>query len=64
MGGRIVQHDCAIEMRSPLRDIPRMQQGRAHEAMPDHERDGRRLLLRERQELRCKLAHPVTIECQ
>ena len=31
--------------------------------MPDHERDGRPLLLRERQELRRKVAHSVAIEC-
>ena len=31
--------------------------------MPDHERDGRPLLLRERQELRREIAHSVAIEC-
>ena len=31
--------------------------------MPDHERDGRPLLLGERQKLRRKLAHHVAIEC-
>src|SRR6266849_5252118 len=30
--------------------------------MPDHERDGRPLLLRERQELRGELAHNVAVE--
>ena len=35
---------------------------RAHEAMPDHERHCRPLLLGERQELRRKLAHHVAIE--
>jgi hypothetical protein len=50
-------------MRSPFRDIPGMQQGKAYEAMPDHERDCRTLLLGERQELHRKLANNVTFEC-
>ena len=49
-------------MRSALRDVSRKQQGRAHEAMPDHERDCRPLLLGERQELRRKLAQSVAVE--
>jgi hypothetical protein len=51
MLGRIVKRDRLVEVRSPLCDIPRMQQGSAHETMPDHERDCRPLLLGERQEL-------------
>ena len=31
--------------------------------MPDHERDRRSLLFRERQELRRKLTHDVAVEC-
>ena len=31
--------------------------------MPNHERDCRPLLLRERQELRRKIAHSIAIEC-
>ena len=62
MLGRIVKRDRAIEMRSPLRDVSRIRQGDAHEAMPDHERDCRPLLLGERQELRRKLAHHVAVE--
>ena len=34
----------------------------AHDAMPDHQRDRRALLLGERQELRRKLAHDVAVE--
>ena len=30
--------------------------------MPDHERDARWLFLRERQELRCKVAHHFAVE--
>ena len=41
---------------------PVQQQGNAHEAMPDHERDCCPLLLGERQELRRKLAHHVAVE--
>ena len=46
-----------IEMRPPLRDVSRTSKDTAHEAMPDHERDRRSLLLGERQELRRKIAH-------
>src|SRR6516165_6951489 len=56
MRGRIVKCERAIEMCPPLRYIPGMLQGKTHDAMPDHERDGRPLFLGERQELRCKLA--------
>ena len=62
MLGRIVKRDRLIEMRSAFRDVSRMQQGHAHEAMPDHERDCRPLLLGERQELRRKLAHHIAVE--
>ena len=62
MLGRIVKRDRLIEMRSAFRDVSRTQQGHAHEAMPDHERNGRPLLLGERQELRRKLAHHVAVE--
>ena len=55
MLGRIVKRDCAIEMRSALRDISRTARN-ADEAMPDHKRGGRPLLFGERQELRRKLA--------
>ena len=62
MLGRIVKRDRPIEMRSAFRDVSRKQQGNAHEAMPDHERDCRALFLGERQELRRKIAHHVAIE--
>ena len=63
MLGRIVKRERAIEMLSAFRDVSREQQGNAHEAMPDHERDRRPLLLGERQELRCELAQSVAVEC-
>ena len=56
MLGGVVKHNRLIEMRSPFRDIPGLHQGNAYEAKPDHERDCRSLLLRERQELDRKLA--------
>src|SRR5262249_10556007 len=44
MLGRIVERECAIEMHSPACDIPCMQQGQAHEAMPDgHPVDSRQI---------------------
>src|SRR6516225_8283634 len=49
-------------MRPALRDVPSTKQGNAHNAMPDHERDYRPLLLGERKELRCKLTHHVAVE--
>ena len=62
MLGRIVERDRPIEVHPAFRDVSREQQGSAHEAMPDHERSRRSLLLGERQELRRKLARHVAIE--
>ena len=62
MLGRIVERERLIEMRSAVRDVSREQQGSPHEAMPNHERDGRPLLLGERQELRRKVARHVAVE--
>ena len=62
MLGGIVKRERLIEVRSALRDVSRSHQGRAHEAMPDHERSCRPLLLGERQELRRELAHQVAVE--
>jgi hypothetical protein len=45
-----------------FRDISREQQGVSHKAMPDHERDCRRLLLRARQELRREIATNIAVE--
>ena len=64
MLGRIVKRERLIVVRLGLpRCLPCMRQGHAHEAMPDHERDCRPLLLGERQKLRRKLAHRIAIEC-
>ena len=62
MLGRIIKRDRVIEMRPSFCDVSRGQQGSAHDAMPDHERDGCSLFLGERQELRRKLAQHVAIE--
>ena len=62
MLGWIVKRERLIVVRSALRDVSRIQQGRAHDAMPDHERDGRPLLLGERQKLRRSLTHQVAVE--
>src|SRR5262252_3046467 len=62
MLGWIIKRDRAIEMRSHIRDVTGRQQGHAHETMPDHERNGRPLPLRERKELRRKLAYYVALE--
>src|SRR5215472_5289742 len=59
---RIVKRDGTIEMRSPLRNVPRVQKGRAHKAMPDHEGYCRLLLFGERQELGRELAHSVPVK--
>ena len=63
MLGRIVKRDRLIEMRSAFRDVPRTQQGNAHEAMPDHERNRGSLFLGKRQELGRKSRHHIAIEC-
>jgi len=62
MLGRIVERDSSIEMRSPVCDVPCMQQGQAHEAMRHHEGPCGRLLICERQELDRKLTHHVAVE--
>src|SRR5262252_3456973 len=59
---RIVERECAIKMHSPACDVPCMQQGQAHEAMPDHERPLRPLLICGGQELDSKLTHHVGVE--
>ena len=62
MLGMIVERKRAIEMRSAVCDIPCLQQGKTHEAMPEHERYRRPLLFCERQELGRKLTHHVAVE--
>src|SRR5215831_3411384 len=63
MLGRIVERNRSIQMRSPVYDVPCMQQGQAHEAMPHHEWPRRFLLICEGQEFDSKLTHHVTVEC-
>jgi hypothetical protein len=63
MLGRIVKRDRLIKVSPAGGDVPRSQQGNSHEAMPNHERDCRPLLLRERQELRREIATDIAIEC-
>src|SRR5262249_22131320 len=62
MLGIVVERKRAIEMRSPICDIPCMQQGQTHGAMPKHQRSRRALLFCEGQELDRKLAHHVAVE--
>ena len=62
MLGMIAKRDSSIEMRSSFRDVARKHQRRAHEAMPDRERERRSLFLRKRQAMRGKLAQHVAIE--
>ena len=63
MLGGIVKRDPAIEICSPFRDVSRKEQRTSHEFMPDHERNGRALLLGKRKELRREVATSVAIEC-
>ena len=63
MYGRIVKHDALIVVRSAFGNVSRPRQGKAHEEMPDNKREGCPLLLRERQDLRCKAAYRIAIEC-
>src|SRR5271169_4111878 len=58
----VVERDRAVEMRSRLEKVARMQARQARDTMPDYERYGRRLLLRQGQELRRKLANHAAIE--
>src|SRR5208282_1003573 len=62
MLARIVKRERLIVVCSSCRDIPRAHQGIAHEAMPDHERDCRSFLFRERHVLRRKLTHYIAVE--
>src|SRR5262249_19039937 len=62
MLGGIIERDSAIEMRSPVYDIPCMYQGQAHETMRHHEWPRRPLLICESQELDSKLTHHVAVE--
>jgi hypothetical protein len=59
---RIVKRKRAIKMGSTFREVSSEQQGRPHEAMRNHERDGCPLFLGEGQELRRKLAQQVAVE--
>src|SRR5262245_44017586 len=64
MLGRIVERNRAIQMRSPVYDVPCMQQGQAHEAMPHHEWPRRFLLFCEGQEFDSKLTHQAVEDPQ
>jgi hypothetical protein len=58
----VVKHNSPIVMRPPFRDVAREQQGRAHEPMPDHERNSRSSFLSKRQEPRCDIATRIAVE--
>jgi hypothetical protein len=59
---RVVERKRAIQMRSTFREVTGEQQGRAHEAMADHERNSRPLLLGECQEPRRDVATGIAVE--
>ena len=59
--GRIVKRERLIKVSQAFRDVPRRHY--PHHAMPNHQRDCRPLLLRERQELRREIAMDIAIEC-
>ena len=63
MFNRIVKPYRAFGMRSCFREVANMRQGNTHKAMSYHERNRCPLPLGERQNLRRKLAHERTIEC-
>ena len=59
---RIEKRERLIVVHPTLRNFPGMHQGRAHQAMPDHGRGSRSLLLCERKKLRRKIANHVAVE--
>ena len=63
MLGRIVKRNSLIEMLSAFCDLPRVKQRSTHEAMSDHRAGPSPHAFRQGQELRCKLARHVAIEC-
>ena len=63
MRNRIIRRNRLIVVRPASRDVSRIHQRRTHEAMTDHERHCRPLLLGKGQELRRKFAHYVAVEC-
>ena len=62
MLGRIVKRQRAIQMRATFREVSRKQQGKSHEAMPDHERGCRPLSFGQRQEVCSEIATSIAFE--
>ena len=62
MFGRIVKRNHLIEVYPAVRDVSCADEGNAHDAVRDQERNCRALGLCTRQELRRMLADRVTIE--
>lgn len=62
MLGRIIKRDAAVLMHPPVGEVSGAQQGGAHGAMTDHQRDFHPLLLGEAEKPRRQLAHHVAIE--
>ena len=60
---RIVKCERAIKMRSTLREVSRVHQGRSHHAMPYHKRNGRPLFFGKRQALGREVATGIAVEC-
>jgi len=62
MLGRIIKPDRPIQVSPAPHDVPGKEQGSSHDAMLDHERDCRPLLLRKCEELRREIATDIAIE--
>src|SRR5262245_51373461 len=63
MLGRIIKRDRPVLVRTTFRNVSRKRQGSAHDAMPDHPRNGGSLFLSKCQEMGREIAHRVAIEC-
>ena len=63
MLGRIVKRNPAIEIRSPPAMFPVNSKEMPMSSLPDHERNGRALLLGKRKELRREVARGVAVKC-
>ena len=58
----IVERIRVIELGLAFREIARDHECRAEQGMPEHERDCRSMLLRQRQALRRKLTHSIGLK--
>ena len=58
----IVERKRGIKMRSTFRKVPRRQQRRPHDAMPNHQRNCRPLPLGQRQDVGSEIATDIAVE--